>query len=75
MVVDSGDGCTHIIPVVDGFVISSAIRTVPLAGRDVTQHVQQLLRCVCVCRWGTRGQLLGARSAQMQLGECGEWGE
>lgn len=45
VVVDSGDGCTHVIPVVDGFVIGSAIRSVPLAGRDVTQHVQQLLRC------------------------------
>ncbi|KAL4419507.1 hypothetical protein ABPG77_002293 [Micractinium sp. CCAP 211/92] len=44
VVVDSGDGCTHIIPVVDGYVISSAIATVPLAGRDVTQRVQQLLR-------------------------------
>ena len=46
VVVDSGDGCTHCIPVVDGFVLSSSIRSVPLAGRDVTQHVQQLLRCV-----------------------------
>lgn len=79
VVVDSGHGCTHIIPVVDGYVISSAIRTMPLAvrvlcmaqgpwrrlacalrvtaklrqcrlcclaaqGRDVTLHVQQLLR-------------------------------
>ena len=46
VVVDSGDGCTHVIPVVDGFVIGSSIRSVPLAGRDVTQHVQQLLRWV-----------------------------
>lgn len=49
VVVDSGDGCTHVIPVVDGFVIGSSIRSVPLAGRDVTQHVQQLLRWVA---WG-----------------------
>ena len=48
VVVDSGDGCTHVIPVVDGFVIGSSIRSVPLAGRDVTQHVQQLLRWVVV---------------------------
>lgn len=26
VVVDSGDGCTHVIPVVDGYVIGSAIR-------------------------------------------------
>ena len=50
VVVDSGDGCTHVIPVVDGFVIGSSIRSVPLAGRDVTQHVQQLLRWVAA--WG-----------------------
>ena len=44
LVVDSGDGCTHAIPVADGYVIGSSIRSVPLAGRDVSAFVQQLLR-------------------------------
>ena len=44
VVLDSGDGCTHVIPVADGYVVGSAIRSVPLAGRDVSSYVQQLLR-------------------------------
>lgn len=43
-VIDSGDGVTHVIPVVDGYAIGSAIKHIPLAGRDVTHFVQQLLR-------------------------------
>lgn len=43
-VVDSGDGVTHIIPVVEGYAIGSAIKHVPLAGREVTLMMQQLLR-------------------------------
>eukprot|EP00891_Asterochloris_glomerata_P001539 jgi/Astpho2/1539/Aster-05411 len=43
-VVDSGDGVTHIIPVADGYVISSNMKSIPVAGRDITLYVQQLLR-------------------------------
>lgn len=43
-VVDSGDGVTHVIPVVDGYVIASSIKHVPLAGRDITEFIQRLLR-------------------------------
>jgi actin-related protein 3 len=54
-VIDSGDGVTHVIPVVlsqplkliykaEGYVIGSAIKHVPLAGRDITYFVQSLLR-------------------------------
>lgn len=43
-VVDSGDGVTHVIPVADGYVIGSCIKHIPLAGRDVTNFVQQLQR-------------------------------
>lgn len=44
IVVDSGDGVTHIIPVVEGYAIASTIKHVPVAGRDVTGFIQQLLR-------------------------------
>lgn len=44
-VIDSGDGCTHVIPVSDGYVIASAIQSIPIAGRDITSLVQQLMRC------------------------------
>eukprot|EP00992_Anisonema_acinus_P000159 TRINITY_DN10060_c3_g2_i1.p1 TRINITY_DN10060_c3_g2~~TRINITY_DN10060_c3_g2_i1.p1 ORF type:complete len:437 (-),score=147.46 TRINITY_DN10060_c3_g2_i1:113-1369(-) len=43
-VVDSGDGVTNIIPVAEGYVINSCIKTIPLAGRDITNFIQQSLR-------------------------------
>ena len=43
-VVDSGDGVTHVVPVAEGYVIGSSIKHIPLAGRDITQFVQTLLR-------------------------------
>jgi len=43
-VIDSGDGVTHVIPVAEGYVIGSSIKSIPIAGRDITYFVQQLLR-------------------------------
>ncbi|KAH7089391.1 actin binding protein [Auriculariales sp. MPI-PUGE-AT-0066] len=43
-VVDSGDGVTHVIPVAEGYVIGSAIKHIPIAGRDISQFVLNLLR-------------------------------
>ncbi|EDO41822.1 predicted protein [Nematostella vectensis] len=43
-VIDSGDGVTHVIPVAEGYVIGSCIKHIPIAGRDITFFVQQLLR-------------------------------
>ncbi|KAK3251798.1 Actin-related protein 3 [Cymbomonas tetramitiformis] len=43
-VIDSGDGVTHVIPVADGFVIGSSIKSIPIAGKDLTQFIQQLMR-------------------------------
>jgi len=43
-VIDSGDGVTHVIPVVEGYVIGSCIKHIPLAGRDVTNFMIQQLR-------------------------------
>ncbi|KAJ3342198.1 Actin- protein 3 [Gonapodya sp. JEL0774] len=43
-VIDAGDGVTHVIPVAEGFVVGSAIKHIPIAGRDITQFIQQLLR-------------------------------
>jgi len=41
-VIDAGDGVTHVIPVAEGYVIGSAIKHIPLAGRDITAFIQQL---------------------------------
>ncbi|XP_042744778.1 actin-related protein 3B isoform X2 [Tympanuchus pallidicinctus] len=44
IVIDSGDGVTHVIPVAEGYVIGSCIKHIPIAGRDITYFIQQLLR-------------------------------
>ena len=56
MVLDSGDGVTHCIfykkiiniisgiPVADGYVIGSCIKHIPLAGRDISQFIQNFLK-------------------------------
>lgn len=43
-VIDSGDGVTHVIPVSDGYVIGSSIKHIPLAGRDITNFMQEFIR-------------------------------
>ncbi|GAB2297863.1 Actin- protein 3 [Dionaea muscipula] len=44
VVVDVGDGGTHVVPVAEGYVIGSSIKSIPISGTDVTNFVQQLLR-------------------------------
>jgi len=44
MVVDSGDGVTHVFPVSNGFVIGSCVKHIPLAGRDITKFVMNELK-------------------------------
>ncbi|ERF68865.1 Actin-like protein [Endocarpon pusillum Z07020] len=44
VVLDVGDGVSHAVPVYEGFAINSAIRRVDVAGRDVTEYLQTLLR-------------------------------
>ena len=44
VVIDSGDGVTHVIPVAEGYVIGSCIKHIPIAGRSITSFIQHLLR-------------------------------
>lgn len=43
LVVDSGDGVTHAVPVIDGFAPSLAIKRLNVAGYHVTAHLLELL--------------------------------
>lgn len=43
VVVDSGDGVTHIVPVYDSTVLNHNIRRLDVAGRDVTKNLISLL--------------------------------
>ena len=40
VVIDSGDGVTHVIPVAEGYVIGSCIKHIPIAGRSITSFIQ-----------------------------------
>ncbi|KAK4453741.1 actin family [Podospora aff. communis PSN243] len=44
VVLDAGDGVSHAVPVFQGFTVPNSIRRIDVAGRDVTEHLQQLLR-------------------------------
>jgi len=43
-VIDSGDGVTHVIPVVDSFVVGSCIKHIPLAGKNITRFIMEMMR-------------------------------
>ncbi|KAK8314723.1 hypothetical protein V6Z12_D01G190500 [Gossypium hirsutum] len=44
VVVDVGEGATRVVPVADGYVIGSCIKSIPIAGQDVTLFIQELMR-------------------------------
>lgn len=39
VVVDSGDGVTHICPVFEGFALPHLTRRLDIAGRDITRYL------------------------------------
>jgi actin-related protein 2 len=43
VVVDTGDGVTHVVPVYDGYVPQNLIRRLDVAGRHITQYMIKLL--------------------------------
>jgi len=60
-VVDSGDGVTHVVPVIDGYALPHLTKRLNVAGRHVTQHLVDLLH--------RRGYALN-RSADAETVRC-----
>lgn len=44
VVLDSGDGVSHVVPVYEGFAIPHAVKRMDIAGRNITAYLQVLLR-------------------------------
>ncbi|XP_067428064.1 uncharacterized protein [Thunnus thynnus] len=49
VVMDSGDGVSHSVPVFEGYCLPHAVQRFPLAGSDVTLHLKRLLQEQGVC--------------------------
>lgn len=47
VVVDSGDGVTHICPVYEGFALPHLTRRLDIAGRDITRYLIKV--CILLC--------------------------
>ena len=43
MVLDSGDGVTHIVPICDGYILEKSIRRINIAGHDISRYLANLL--------------------------------
>ena len=58
VVIDSGDGVTHICPVYEGFALPHLTRRLDIAGRDITKYLIKVMLSTVVC-WGYHAVVCG----------------
>lgn len=61
VVLDSGDGVSHVVPVYEGFLLPPAVRRMDLAGRDVLEHLAYQIRRMLGLHLGLSAELDVAR--------------
>lgn len=64
VVVDSGDGVTHVFPVASGYVVASCVKHIPLAGSNITDFTYDMLR--------ERGEKINAEDMKLEAARIKE---
>lgn len=64
---ESGDGVTYAVPIWEGYDVPPAARRMDMAGRDLTEHMTQMLQSTRGCVFSTPGERAIVRDVKEKL--------